>query len=118
MHKKHNSAILIFVSYCPLLVFTLNFCSGHNFKTIKVTIMNLQKLIEHIAKKSNPQKLLTVPPLFFELLPFDIFHIKFLFWPELPNHKSYQLETLYIDRTDCVEVQYTRTVTLPPLVFV
>ena len=44
---------LVFFSYCPLLIFNLNFCPGHNFQTIKGIKLELHTLIQHIIGKCN-----------------------------------------------------------------
>ena len=45
-----------FLSSCPLLIFTLNFCPGHNFQTVKAINLKLNTLIEHIMEKCTVQE--------------------------------------------------------------
>ena len=53
MPKNYNSANVI---VCPLLIFSLNFYTSHNFQTIKAVYMKSHTLIEHIMEKCDAQE--------------------------------------------------------------
>ena len=51
----------------------MNFCPGHNFKSIEASNFRLQTQIDHIKDKCSVQE-----PVFLELLPFVNFNFGFL----------------------------------------
>ena len=58
---------------------------------------------------------ITLLHLVFEFLPFVNFLFEFFAWPDCPNYKSNELETLNDDSTLCVDVHSTRFLTQPLL---
>jgi hypothetical protein len=87
VHKNRDSAFLIFLRYCPLLIFILNFCPGHFSESIKAMDLKLYRMTDLIRKKCIRTG--TLHFLFLSYYPLLIFILYFC-----PGHFSYIIKAM------------------------